>query len=163
MREKASKESEKLSKSFHKLQIRADKFLEEDSLKAITHYQTHICASSVSESCGGKRYSEVIPSHSPQQEEASSPRDPSLKFAAQTIRTISKKSFGSVLRRVNRTKEKASKGASPQQVTAATNAEVTLVGKREYNQSTSMEDQLSVAGQRRYNGLGIFDRPGFGR
>ena len=163
MREKASKESEKLSKSFHKLQLRADKFLEEDSQKA-PHYQTHICASSVSESCGGKRYSEVIPSHSPQQEEASSARDPSLKFAAQTIRTISKKSFGSVLRRVNRTKGNASKGvASQQQVTAATNAEVTLVGKRDYNQSTSMEDQLSVAGQRRYNGLGIFDRPGFGR
>ena len=160
MREKASKESEKLSKSFHKLQIRADKFLEEDSQK-VPNYQTHICASSVSESCGGKRYSEVIPSHSPQQEEASSARDPSLKFAAQTIRTISKKSFGSVLRRVNRTKGKgASKGASQQQLTA-TNAEVTLVGKRDYNQS--MEDQLSVAGQRRYNGLGIFDRPGFGR
>ena len=162
MRENASKESEKLSKSFHKLQIRADKFLEEDSQK-VPNYQTHICASSVSESCGGKRYSEVIPSHSPQQEEASSARDPSLKFAAQTIRTISKKSFGSVLRRVNRTKGNASKGASQQQVTAATNAEVTLVGKRDYNQSTSMEDQLSVAGQRRYNGLGIFDRPGFGR
>ena len=75
----------------------------------------------------------------------------SQKFTAtQTLRTISKKSFGSVLRKVNRTKAAAA-AAKP----SSDNAEITFVGKG------LQPDELPGQG-RRYNGLGIFDRPGFG-
>ena len=82
----------------------------------------------------------------------SSTSEVSQKFTAtQTLRTISKKSFGSVLRKVNRTKAAAAAAAKP----SSDNAEITFVGKG------LQPDELPGQG-RRYNGLGIFDRPGFG-